>query len=63
LKRQKKRDHRKLGTELELYTTSEDIGPGLILWLPRGNIIKDELENWAKETEAKADISASRLRC
>lgn len=49
----KKRDHRKLGTELELYTTSEDIGPGLILWLPRGNIIKDELENWAKETEAK----------
>lgn len=49
----KKRDHRKLGGELELFTTSEDIGPGLILWLPRGNIIKDELENWAKETEAK----------
>jgi threonyl-tRNA synthetase len=49
----KKRDHRRLGAELELFTTSEDIGPGLILWLPRGNIIKDELENWAKETEAK----------
>jgi len=49
----KKRDHRRLGQELELFTTSEDIGPGLILWLPRGNIIKDELENWAKETEAK----------
>lgn len=49
----KKRDHRKLGAELELFTTSEDIGPGLILWLPRGNIVKEELENWAKETEAK----------
>lgn len=49
----RKRDHRRLGAELELFTTSEDIGPGLILWLPRGNIIKDELENWAKETEAK----------
>ncbi len=49
----KKRDHRRLGAELELFTTSEDIGPGLILWLPRGNIIKDELENWAKETEAR----------
>lgn len=49
----KKRDHRRLGQELELFTTSEDIGPGLILWLPRGNIIKEELENWAKETEAK----------
>lgn len=49
----KKRDHRRLGQELELFTTSEDIGPGLILWLPRGNIIKEELENWAKETEEK----------
>ncbi|MCX7997615.1 MAG: threonine--tRNA ligase, partial [Leptospiraceae bacterium] len=49
----KKRDHRKLGAELELFTTSEKIGPGLILWLPRGNIIKEELEKWAKETEEK----------
>jgi threonyl-tRNA synthetase len=47
----KKRDHRKLGQELEIYTTSEDIGPGLIIWLPRGYIIKEELEKWAKETE------------
>ncbi|GIX42528.1 MAG: threonine--tRNA ligase [Leptospiraceae bacterium] len=47
----KKRDHRKLGQELEIYTTSEKIGPGLIIWLPRGYIIKDELEKWAKETE------------
>jgi len=53
LEEAKKRDHRKLGGELELFTTSESIGSGLILWLPRGNVIKDELENWAKETEAK----------
>lgn len=53
LEEAKKRDHRKLGGELELFATEDKIGPGLILWLPRGNIIKDELENWAKETEAK----------
>ncbi len=47
----KKRDHRKLGQELELFTTSEKIGPGLILWLPRGNVIKEELERWGKDTE------------
>ncbi|HRP70667.1 MAG TPA: threonine--tRNA ligase, partial [Turneriella sp.] len=52
LEEAKKRDHRRLGQELELFTTSEDIGPGLILWLPRGNIIKEELEAWAKDTEA-----------
>lgn len=50
----RKRDHRKLGQELELFTTSEKIGPGLILWLPRGNVIKDQLEDWAKLTERKA---------
>ncbi len=49
----KKRDHRRLGTDLELFATSERVGPGLIFWLPRGNIIKEELEAWAKETEAK----------
>jgi threonyl-tRNA synthetase len=49
----KKRDHRKLGQELEIFATSEKIGPGLILWLPRGNIIKEALEGWAKETEEK----------
>jgi len=53
----KKRDHRRLGTDLELYTTSEKIGPGLILWLPRGNIIKESLEKWAKETEEKHGYS------
>lgn len=48
-----KRDHRKLGKELELFTFDEEIGKGLPLWLPKGNIIKEELENWAKETEQK----------
>jgi threonyl-tRNA synthetase len=44
-------DHRKLGKELELFAISEEVGPGLILWLPKGNIIKDEIEDWAKKTE------------
>lgn len=47
----RKRDHRRLGTDLELYTTNEKIGPGLILWLPKGNVLKEELEKWAKEVE------------
>ena len=51
LEEAKKRDHRKIGKELELWTIAEEVGPGLILWLPKGNIIKEEIENWAKETE------------
>ncbi|MCL9972091.1 MAG: threonine--tRNA ligase [Candidatus Pacebacteria bacterium] len=50
-KEAEKRDHRKLGKELELFTFDEEIGKGLPLWLPKGTIIKEELENWAKETE------------
>ena len=46
-----KRDHRELGKKLELFTFDEEIGKGLPIWLPKGNIIKEELENWAKETE------------
>jgi len=46
-----KRDHRKLGAQLELFTINEEIGPGLIIWLPKGNIIKEALEAFAKETE------------
>lgn len=49
----KKRDHRKIGQELELFTISDKVGQGLILWLPKGNIIKEQLETWAKETEKK----------
>lgn len=53
LEEAKKRDHRKIGKELELFTISDEVGPGLVLWLPKGNIIKEELERWAKETEEK----------
>lgn len=47
-----KRDHRKLGKELEIFTFDDDVGAGLPLWLPNGTIIIDELEKLAKETEA-----------
>lgn len=49
----KKRDHRMLGEQLDLFHFDESIGKGLPIWLPKGNIIKEELENWAKKTEEK----------
>jgi len=52
-KEAEKRDHRKLGKELELFTFSENVGPGLPLWLPNGTIIVEELEKLAKEVEFK----------
>ncbi len=54
LEEAKKRDHRKLGKELQIFTFDEEIGPGLPLWLPRGGVIIDELEALAKELETKA---------
>src|SRR5438874_9033369 len=51
LEEAKKRDHRKLGRELELFVFDDDVGPGLPLWLPRGTAIIEELEKLAKETE------------
>ena len=54
LEEAKKRDHRKLGKELALFTFDEEVGPGLPLWLPNGTVIIDELEALAKETENKA---------
>src|SRR6266849_3815379 len=50
----KKRDHRKLGRELELFVFDDDVGPGLPMFLPRGAVIADELEKLAKETEFAA---------
>jgi threonyl-tRNA synthetase len=50
----KKRDHRKLGKELGIYTMDDDVGPGLPLWMPNGTIIIEELEKLAKETETAA---------
>ncbi|TCJ19055.1 threonine--tRNA ligase [Flaviaesturariibacter flavus] len=51
LEEAKKRDHRKLGKELSIYTMDDDVGPGLIMWLPNGTVIIEELEKLAKETE------------
>ena len=50
----KKRDHRKLGKELEIFVFDEEVGPGLPLWLPRGGVMIEELENLAKEMELQA---------
>ena len=54
LEEAKKRDHRKLGKELSIFTMDDDVGPGLPLWLPNGTIIIEELEKLAKETELEA---------
>jgi len=47
------RDHRKLGKELELFIFSDQVGPGLPLWTPHGTVIRDSLEDLAKETEQR----------
>ena len=54
LEEAKKRDHRKLGRELELFVFDDDVGPGLPMFLPRGAVIAEELEKLAKETEFAA---------
>ncbi len=54
LEEAKKRDHRKLGKELGIYTMDDNVGPGLILWMPNGTVIIEELEKLAKETEKAA---------
>ena len=54
LEEAKKRDHRKLGKELKLFTFDEEIGPGLPLWLPNGAVMVEELEQLAKATERSA---------
>ena len=53
LEEAKKRDHRKLGRDLEIFIFDEDVGPGLPLWLPNGGIVIEELEELAKEMEEK----------
>jgi threonyl-tRNA synthetase len=54
LEEAKKRDHRKLGKELGIYTMDDDVGQGLIMWMPNGTVIIEELEKLAKETESEA---------
>lgn len=55
LEEAKRRDHRKLGKELGIFTFDDDVGPGLALWMPNGAVIIEELERLAKETEEHAD--------
>ncbi len=54
LEEAKKRDHRKLGKELEIFMFDEEVGPGLPLWLPNGGVMIEELEKLAKEMEERA---------
>ncbi len=54
LEEAKKRDHRKLGKELGIYTMDDDVGQGLIMWMPNGTVIIEQLEKLAKETEDAA---------
>ncbi|WP_448517885.1 threonine--tRNA ligase [Rhodoflexus sp.] len=54
LEEAKKRDHRKLGKELELFTFSERVGQGLPLWLPKGAILRDRLEQFLKKTQLRS---------
>ncbi len=54
LEEAKKRDHRKIGKELEIFTFDDDVGPGLPLWLPNGGVLIEELERLAKKTEQAA---------
>jgi threonyl-tRNA synthetase len=53
LEEAKKRDHRKLGAELELFTFSERVGAGLPLWLPKGTIVRNRLQNFLRKEQAK----------
>jgi len=53
LEEAKKRDHRKLGKELGIFTFDEQVGPGLPLWMPNGAVVIEELERLAKDTEEK----------
>ncbi len=54
LEEAKKRDHRKLGKELELFTFSQKVGQGLPMWLPKGAALRERLENFLKKAQKKA---------
>ena len=54
LEEAKKRDHRKLGKELEFFTFSQKVGQGLPLWLPKGTALRERLENFLKAAQKKA---------
>ncbi|MGA1014796.1 MAG: threonine--tRNA ligase [Limisphaerales bacterium] len=50
----RKRDHRRIGKAMQLFTFDDDVGPGLPLWMPKGSVLIEELEKLAKETEFEA---------
>jgi threonyl-tRNA synthetase len=54
LEEAKKRDHRKLGKDLELFTFSQKVGQGLPLWMPKGAALRERLENFLKKAQKKA---------
>ncbi|WP_421830792.1 threonine--tRNA ligase [Larkinella sp.] len=54
LEEAKKRDHRKLGKELELFAFSEKVGAGLPLWLPKGTMLRERLENFLRKAQVRA---------
>ena len=54
LEEAKKRDHRKLGKDLDIFMFDDEVGPGLPLWLPNGGVLIEQLENLAKRTENEA---------
>lgn len=60
LEEAKKRDHRKLGKELDIFLFDDEVGPGLPLWMPNGGILIDELEKLAKDMEDRAGYSRVR---
>jgi threonyl-tRNA synthetase len=53
----KKRDHRRLGTELDLFSIQDDAGPGLIFWHPKGGVIRTEIEDWLRAELVKRGYS------
>jgi len=57
LEEAKKRDHRKLGKELELFAFSENVGMGLPLWLPKGTLLRERLEQFLRKAQVKAGYS------
>ena len=58
LEEAKKRDHRKLGKELELFTFSKRVGQGLPMWLPKGAALRERLEDFLKKAQKKAGYSS-----
>jgi len=57
MKEAEKRDHRKLGKELDIYSFDDEVGPGLPLWHPNGTVLIEEIEKLAKELERKYGYS------